>query len=220
VVEQIQSDFFAYDKRVLQNFLGRNAILLVSLKALREEECTLNAQGIPCGDLVLPFIYFCHQIFHFVTVKRSLTHQELVTNDAKSPNVDFVGVIFFLQQLRRAVQGGSTNTELRACSLKDCAQAKVTDSALEGNLGQIYCRKKAPFLVAVHFLNFGIVWEVKQNISQLHIAMNDVKRPHVIQALHNLAHYHADLKLGQGFPEPEQHRQVESVAVVLNHVDV
>ena len=108
-------------------------------------------------------------------MKRSLTHQELIANNAKSPNVDFVGVIFFLQQLGGAVQGCSTNTELGICSLKDCAQAKVTDSALENNLGQIYCRKKVSFLVTVHFLNFWVVWEVKKNISQLHIAMNDIK---------------------------------------------
>lgn len=116
----------------------------------------------------------------------SLAHKQLVANDAKRPNVDFVGVIFFLKQLWCAVQGGSTYTKLRVGSLKDRAEAKVADPCLKVNLGQIYCRKKVPFLVTVHFLNIWIVRKVKQDVRQLHIAMDYIERPDVIESLHNL----------------------------------
>ncbi len=116
----------------------------------------------------------------------SLAHKQLVANDAKRPNVDFVGVIFFLKQLWCAVQRGSTYTKLRVGSLKDRAEAKVADPCLKVNLGQIYRRKKVPFLVTVHLLNIWIVRKVKQDVGQLHIAMDYIERPDVIESLHNL----------------------------------
>lgn len=126
-------------------------------------------------------------------MKWSLAHKQLVANDAKRPNIDLVAVSFFLQQLWRAVERGSTDTELGVGSLKNCAEAKVADPGLEVNLCQINCSKKISFLVAGHFRNIRIVRKVKQDVSQLHITMDNIERPDIIESLHNLTQDHANL---------------------------
>ena len=72
-------------------------------------------------------------------MKWSLAHQQLVTNDAKRPNVNFIAVSFFLEQLWRAVERSSTYTKLGVGSFKDRTEAKVADLSLEVYLCQIYC---------------------------------------------------------------------------------
>ena len=68
-----------------------------------------------------------------------LTHQQLIANDSKSPNVHLVTVASLLEQLGRAIKWSSANAELRLCIVKDRTQPEIRDHRLEFDFGKI-CR--------------------------------------------------------------------------------
>ena len=50
--------------------------------------------------------------------------------------------------------------------------------------------------------------------------MNDASFPDILQADYNLSEYESYFMLGQLFPDFEKRSEVESIAVVLDHVHV
>ena len=61
---------------------------------------------------------------------------------------------------------------------------------------------------------------MKQDIGQLHISMDDVESPDVLDALHNLLHDHPRLLLANVTSAFEQDSQVVAIRVLLHHVDI
>jgi len=59
-----------------------DAIGLISLQTLRQEQCALNGEALLGFDLIFPFVYFLQKFAHFIGVERRLPAQELITHDA------------------------------------------------------------------------------------------------------------------------------------------
>lgn len=76
-----------------------NSVTFVCLKTLGEEKRALYRKGFSCLNLVFTLVDLCYQILHLVTVERCFSHQQLIANYAKCPNIHFITVASLLKQL-------------------------------------------------------------------------------------------------------------------------
>ena len=65
-----------------------------------------------------------------------------------------------------------------------------------------------------------LVWEVKQDVGELHVTMDDFVLMNVFNTLHQLSHDKPSLVLTQVPPLFEKRCEVKAVCILLNHVDL
>lgn len=104
----------------------------------------------------------------------SFAAQQLVAHYADSPNVHFVAVSSFFQKLGRTVKRSATNAELRVGALVDnCAETEVRYHCSKVALREVELFEEALFIVCSHSVDFRMVWEMQQDISQFDVSVND-----------------------------------------------
>jgi len=197
-----------------------NSIVFIGLQALSEEEGTLDGQGLHESHTVATFVNLCHQFLHFKRMERSYAHQKFVQHDAKRPSINLVTVAFFLEELGGTVERGSADTELGGRAVDDCRETEVGNLSCEVDFSEVDLGQKLSFFAFGHGFELGVVWEVQQDVGQLHISVNDSQLPDDFNSLDYLVHDLAGFGLGQTLAHLEQHAQIKSIAQLLNHVNV
>lgn len=65
-----------------------------------------------------------------------------------------------------------------------------------------------------------MIWEVEQDVGKLHIPVDDIEPPDIFDPVYQFTHYKSCLLLPDSFTRLEEHAEVESIAVVHEHVDI
>ena len=61
---------------------------------------------------------------------------------------------------------------------------------------------------------------MEQDVSKLHVSVNDVETPNVLDPVHQLSHNKSRLFLTNSLACLEEHAEVESIAIVHQHVNI
>jgi len=87
-------------------------------------------------------------------------------------------------------------------------------------LGKVDLSKELAFLAFGERIELCLVWEVEEDIGKLHVSMDDIVRLYIFNTLHELFQDSSCLVLTQVAPLLEEHRKVEAVCILLDHVDL
>lgn len=159
---------------MVDKILNVNSIIFISLQTWRQEKCTLNWDRLVQTDSVVPFIYFVNQILHLVWMEWGSTHQQLITHNSNRPNINFVAVTLLLEQLWRAIKRCPTNAQLWIIAfVNNSTESKVRYVSFKIATSQIEIFKELVLFLFIHIVNFRIFWEVKQDICELNITMDN-----------------------------------------------
>lgn len=132
------------------------------------------------------------------------THQQLITHDSNCPNINLVAVTFLFKQLGWAVKGCATDTELWVVAfIDDSTEPKVRNVSSKIPSSQIEVFEELVLFLFIHSVNFGIWWEVKQDICEFNVTMNNTKLPDVFAAEYNLLKNLAYFELSYRFSQLE-----------------
>ena len=206
---------------MVDKILNVNSIIFISLQTWRQEKCTLNWDRLVQTDSVVTFIYFVNQILHLVWMEWGSTHQQLIAHNSNRPNINFVAVTLLLEQLWRAIKWCTTNAQLWIIAfVNNSTEPKVRNVSFKIATSQIEIYKELILFLFIHSVNFRIFWEVKQDICELNITMDNTKFPDVFASEYNLPKNLTDFELSYCLAQFEQYCEVKAVAIVLHHVDI
>ena len=208
------------DEGMTLQLIDRDSVVLVHLQTLAEEEGALGRDWLVKADLVATIIDLSDEVLHLVGVEGRLANHHFVQHHTEGPRVHFLTVASLLQQLGRTVERGSTDGQLGVGVVQNSRQTKVRDLHLEIHLIQVYARKEGLLLGTGQRLELWLVWEVQQDVGELHVTMDDAKTPHICDTLHELMDNDTSLLLFDVLTNLEQYTQIESVGILLHHVDV
>ena len=123
-------------------------------------------------DFVAPVIDLPHQLLHVEAVEGRLADNQLEEDAAEGPRINLVSVPFTLQQLRRLVKRCADDGKLGFGFAHDSRQAPVRDLDLEVHFRQVDFLQELLLHDSSQLLELRLVWEVKQNVCQLHVPVH------------------------------------------------
>ena len=217
---QLLIDQSFIDEGVLCQLFDWYTVVLVHLQTLNHEEACLDAGWLLQADLVATVIDLRDQILHLKTMERRHTDKHLVQHDAQGPRVYLCAVATLLKKLWTGVKRSTADGKVGVRAIKDGGKTEVTDLDLELHLGQVDLVQERLLLRLVQALQIGLVREVQQDIRELHVAMDDVECPHILDALHHLFDDDTGLFLADVPTSFQKDSKIESISVLLHHVDV
>ena len=122
---------------MLIKLLNWHTVVFIHLQALHQEEARLDTNRLIKREFVSAIVDLGNEIFHFIGVERSDTHEHLVQHDSQGPRVHLGTVATLFQKLRRRVQRRTTDAQVGVRAVKDSRQTEVRDLHLEVYLGEV-----------------------------------------------------------------------------------